>query len=96
MEFNIFYEMGHSWLEAKLSQMFDMGLADRITSQSRIKGKRVFLDVDFDAREYLKILRRKYPKTKFSIKKIEHSFDRISEMERYSRESAKRMLEIFL
>lgn len=88
MIFNVFYEMGHSWLEAKLKDVFDFEIENEITSQSRIDGTKVFLDVDFDARFFLKRMRDRYPNVKFQIKEIRDSHIFISDKDRYCKELA--------
>lgn len=95
MEFNVFYEMGHSWLEAKLKDVFNFNIQDEISSQSRIEGPKVFLDIDFDAKSFLKRMRDRYPTTKFRIKENVNSFKGISEKERYNKILAERKLELF-
>lgn len=95
MEFNIFYEMGHSWLEAKLKDVFKFNIQDEISSQSRIEGTKVFLDLDFDAKSFLKRIKKRYPKIKFRIKQNVNSFKGISEKERYTKILAERKLELF-
>lgn len=88
MEFNVFYEMGHSWLEAKLKDVFNFNIQDEISSQSRIEGHKVFLDIDFDAKSFLKRMRERYPTTKFRIKVIRDAPIFISDKDRYSKELA--------
>ena len=95
MEFNLFYEMGHYWVEAKLKDIFDLKIENEITNQSRIEGSTVFLDIDFDARPFLKRMRGRYPKTKIRIKEIRHCFSGINDKERYTKELADRKLELF-
>ena len=95
MEFKLFYEMGHSWIEAKLKDVFELKIQNEITNQSRIEGEKVFLDSDFDARPFLKRMRNRYPQTEFIIKEIENCFVGIKDKERYTRELANRKLELF-
>lgn len=80
--------MGHSWLEAKLKDVFDFEIENEITPQSRIDGTKVFLDVDFDARFFLKRMRDRYPNVKFQIKVIRDTPIFISDKDRYSKELA--------
>ena len=58
MEFKLFYEMGNFWIEAKLKDIFDLNIENEITNQSRIDGGKIFLDGDFDARPFLKSMKR--------------------------------------
>ena len=95
MEFKLFYEMGHSWIEAKLKDVFELKIENEITNQSRIEGEKVFLDSDFDARPFLKRMRNRYPRTEFRIKEIKNCFVGIKDKERYTHELANRKLELF-
>lgn len=87
--------MGHSWIEAKLRDVFDLKIENEITSQSRIDGGKVFLDVDFDARPFLKRMRNRYPRTEFRIKEIKNCFAGIKEKEKYTKELADLKLQLF-
>ena len=88
MIFNLFYEMGYSWLEVELKDIFDLKFEDEITSQSRIEGKKVFLDSDFDAKPFLKKMRIRYPEVPFKIKYDKFGFKGISDKDKYTRELA--------
>lgn len=88
MIFNLFYEMGYSWLEVDLKDIFDLKFEDEITSQSRIDGKKVFLDSDFDARPFLERMRHRYPKIRFKIKHDKFGFKAISDKEKYTKDMA--------
>ena len=88
MEFNLFYEMGNYWIEAKLKDIFDLKIENEITNQSRIDGSKIFLDGDFDARPFLKRMKIRYPEIKLKIKEIEHCFLCINDKERYTKELA--------
>ena len=88
MEFNLFYEMGYCWLEAELKDIFDLKIQDDITPQSRIEGRKVFLDMDFDARYFLERMRDRYPKIRFQIKHNKFGFEGISDKEKYTRDLA--------
>ena len=88
MEFKLFYEMGNFWIEAKLKDIFDLNIENEITNQSRIDGGRVFLDVDFDARPFLKSMKNRYPEVQIKIKEIKHCFVSINDKERYTKDLA--------
>lgn len=94
MEFNIFYEMGHSWIEAKLKDVFKFNVEDEISSQSRIEGSKIFLDVDFDARSFLEKIKSLNPSVKFRIKENKKLFKSINDKDRYSKELAIRKLSL--
>jgi len=94
MEFNIFYEMGHSWLEVKLKDVFKFNIQDEISSQSRIEGPKVFLDLDFDARTFLEKIKSLNPSVKFRIKENKKLFKSINDKDRYSKELAIRKLSL--
>ena len=45
---------GHGWLAVKTKELVELGIADKITSYSFVKGKTTYLEEDQDATTYVK------------------------------------------
>jgi hypothetical protein len=56
---------GHGWLEVKYSELKDLGIEDKISSYSYIKGDAVYLEEDCDAAVYLDAMKAKGKEIEF-------------------------------
>jgi len=53
-------DAGHGWLAVKRRLLFDLGVAEKITSYSYQKGQTVYLEEDCDASTFLDAYKKKY------------------------------------
>lgn len=56
---------GHGWLEVKYRELKDLGIEDKISSYSYIKGDAVYLEEDCDASVYLNAMKAKGNEVEF-------------------------------
>jgi len=57
MKINIFSDSSHGWAEVKLSELERLGIAQKISRYSYVKGETAFLEEDCDLAVYLDALR---------------------------------------
>ena len=64
---------GHSWLAVPYSELLDLGIADKISTYSYIKGKTVYLEEDLDAGIYIDAVKAKGNTVKLTTKYCENT-----------------------
>ena len=57
MKINIFSDSSHGWAEVSLSELDRLGIAQKISRYSYVKGETAFLEEDCDLAVYLDALR---------------------------------------
>ena len=60
-------DAGHEWLAVKISELVDLGIADKISAYSYVKGATAYLEGDCDAAHFFDAYKHKHgvePKTK--------------------------------
>lgn len=57
MKINIFSDSSHGWAEVKLSELDRLGITQKISRYSYVKGETAFLEEDCDLAVYLDALR---------------------------------------
>ncbi len=57
MKFNYYTDAGHGWIAVKRELLNSLGLANRITPFSYMKGQTVYLEEDQDAALFLNVLK---------------------------------------
>ena len=55
-------DAGHEWLAVKLSYVVSLGIKDKISSYSYVKGNTVYLEGDCDAAEFFNAYRAQFGK----------------------------------
>jgi hypothetical protein len=48
LKLNYFTDPGHGWVSVKLQTLIDLGIADKISTYSYIRGKSAYLEEDCD------------------------------------------------
>lgn len=48
LKLNYFTDPGHGWVSVKLQILIDLGIADKISTYSYIRGKSAYLEEDYD------------------------------------------------
>ena len=56
----VFNDPGHGWLKVKKSELIKLGIADKISSCSYVRGEDVFLEEDMDASTYINAIKELY------------------------------------
>lgn len=79
LKLKFYSDPGHGWLAVKKKLLKDMGLADKITYYSYMKGKTAYLEEDLDAGLLLNAL--KDAGIAFTL--VEKNTDRISPIRNY-------------
>ncbi len=72
---------GHGWLEVERSELYQFGIADKITGYSYQEGSRVYLEEDCDASLFADVLEQNG--FDFKYKEIYHDKTRIRYMNHY-------------
>lgn len=54
MKYVFHFDPGHGWLEVKKSELVRLGIADKITSYSYMRGDKVYLEEDCDYSTFLR------------------------------------------
>lgn len=58
--FKFHSDSGHGWLAVKLTMLKDLGIVDKISKYSYIRGQTVYLEEDVDARVFHEAYNEKY------------------------------------
>lgn len=56
MEYTFHSDAGHGWLEVRKRELEDLGLADKVSSYSYVRGDKVYLEEDCDASLFINAL----------------------------------------
>lgn len=57
MKFNYHTDAGHGWIAVKRKLLDDLGIADKISNYSYMKGQTVYLEEDQDAALFTNVLK---------------------------------------
>lgn len=80
--FKVHSDPGHAWVAVKLKLLEELGIADKITSFSYVKGKTAYLEEDCDLTTFVNAYTVKYgKKPEFD----ERHTDRFSPIRSYNR-----------
>jgi hypothetical protein len=79
-KYHFYADPGHGWLKVKLSELFKLGIQDKITSCSYIRKGFVYLEEDVDAQTFLKAKQDK--QEEFVI--VAHHSNRESKIRNYA------------
>lgn len=56
MEYTFHSDAGHGWLEVRKRELEDLGIADKVSSYSYVRGDKVYLEEDCDASLFINAL----------------------------------------
>jgi len=59
LTYNYYSDPGHGWLEVKLDELKELGIADKISHYSYIRGDTVFLEEDCDMSTFMNAMESK-------------------------------------
>lgn len=65
---NYFSDPGHSWLAVKLDMLHILGIVDKISAFSYVKGRTAYLEEDVDAPVFIKAYEKRFGKIMFNEK----------------------------
>jgi hypothetical protein len=51
--YDFYADPGHGWLKVKKKELYDLGITDKITKCSYIRGTDVYLEEDLDAQTFI-------------------------------------------
>lgn len=78
----VFYsDPGHGWLKVSLRELVKLGIADKITSFSYVRGRYAYLEEDCDAGVYMEALKASRKSVKFEVE--EHNSNNDSPIRDY-------------
>lgn len=63
-------DAGHGWGECYKSELQALGIADKITGFSRVRGEKVYLEEDCDLTEFENAIKKHFPDVKIEYKSI--------------------------
>ena len=89
--FNFHNDGGHGWLAVKLDLLDHLGIIDRISAFSYIKGKTAYLEEDCDGSLFAVIYRSKFGD--FQTTSMYYEKSPVRSYVRYTPETARRVLE---
>ena len=89
--FNFHNDGGHGWLAVKLDLLDHLGLIDRITPFSYIKGKTAYLEEDCDGSLFAATFRQKFGE--FQTTSMYYDKSPVRSYSRYTPEAARTVLE---
>ena len=89
--FNFHNDAGHGWLAVKIDLLDHLGLVDRITNFSFIKGKTAYLEEDCDVSLFIAEYRNKIGE--FVTTSMYYEKSPVRSYQRYTPETARRVLE---
>jgi hypothetical protein len=69
-KYNFYSDSGHGWLAVPIAELWELGIAEKITNYSYMKGLTAYLEEDCDAVTFLTA--RKEKDGYFGIKEIDH------------------------
>lgn len=71
----LYSDNSHGWLAVKIKELEELGIADKITHYSYMKGDMAYLEEDQDLNTYILAIRKKYPNLKtasdFNFNRVE-------------------------
>jgi hypothetical protein len=59
LTYNYYSDPGHGWLEVKLDELVELGIKNKISHYSYIRGDAVFLEEDCDMSTYMNAMESK-------------------------------------
>ena len=57
--YNFYSDPGHGWLHVKLDELVELGIADKISGYSYIRGNTVYLEEDCDMSTFMNAMEAK-------------------------------------
>jgi len=79
-KFDFYSDPAHGWLKVTMRELLDLGIADKITGYSYMKGENVYLEEDSDLTTFFEAYESKYNK---KPQFIEHNTDKSSRIRNY-------------
>ena len=81
--YNVYNDPGHGWMKVNRKELESLGIADKITGYSYMRGESVYLEEDCDMQIFLTALRLKFGE--FNINDIckDHYSDKQSKIRNY-------------
>lgn len=80
-KFDFYSDPAHGWVKVTMRELFDLGIAGKISGYSYMNGENVFLEEDSDLTTFFEAYEQKYHrKPQF----VEHIGDKSSKIRNYS------------
>ena len=57
--YDVYSDPGHAWLKVKIAELEKLGISDRITSCSYVRGDNAYLEEDHDANLFLSSIKER-------------------------------------
>ena len=82
-KYDFYEDPGHGWLKVSKADLEHLGIAEKITPYSYMRGAYAYLEEDCDASTFVEALRKAGDTRKFQEMIVEHSANKMSKIRSY-------------